>query len=90
MNRSSIERFAYRVSFVLTAAHCGLVAGDNARVGGRLLRSGFKATIANVIIHPHFNRKTLANDVAIVRLDGLEKQGSTREEQGAGRPRKQA
>lgn len=58
--------------YVLTSAHCGIVEGDNVRVGGRQIRSGYKATVEQVIIHPNFNRKTLVSDIAIVKLSGLE------------------
>lgn len=58
-------------AYALTAAHCGIVIGDEVRVGGRLLRSGFKANVDEVIIHPHFNPTTLAHDMAIVRLGDL-------------------
>lgn len=57
--------------YVVTAAHCGIVEGDQVRVGGRLLRSGYRAKVAEVINHPDFKRGSLVNDVAIVRLDDL-------------------
>eukprot|EP00178_Gracilaria_changii_P010019 TRINITY_DN291_c0_g1_i1.p1 TRINITY_DN291_c0_g1~~TRINITY_DN291_c0_g1_i1.p1 ORF type:complete len:489 (+),score=88.14 TRINITY_DN291_c0_g1_i1:2447-3913(+) len=58
--------------YVLTAAHCGVVQGDQVRVGGQQLRSGYQATAAEVIIHPDFDPLSLVNDLAIVRLEGLE------------------
>lgn len=58
--------------YILTAAHCGIVEGDDVRVGGSLLRSGYKATVDKVFIHPNFDRQSLVNDIAIVRLNGLE------------------
>lgn len=58
-------------SYVLTAAHCGVVVGDQVRVGARLLRSGYNATVGEVFMHPDFDPSTLVNDLAIVRLDGL-------------------
>ncbi|KAI0566611.1 serine protease P128 [Gracilaria domingensis] len=58
--------------YALTAAHCGVVEGDQVRVGARLLRSGYKATAAEVVIHPDFDPSSLVNDLAIVRLEGLE------------------
>ena len=58
--------------YALTAAHCGVVLGDEVRVGGRLLRSGYKAKVAEVIIHPDFNPASLVHDMAIVRLEALE------------------
>lgn len=58
--------------WVLTAAHCGIVVGDTVRVGGALIRSGFKATVDTVHIHPDFERNTLKNDVCLVKLGGLE------------------
>lgn len=57
--------------YILTAAHCGVVVGDQVRVGGRLLRSGYKATVGEVFLHPKFESGTLVHDLAIVRLDGL-------------------
>lgn len=57
--------------YVLTAAHCGIVVGDEVRVGGRLLRSGYKAKVAEVNPHPNFDTGSLVHDVAIVRLEGL-------------------
>lgn len=58
--------------WVLTAAHCGVVVGDQVRVGGRLLRSGYAATVDEVFVHPDFKRNTLRNDIAVIRLSGLE------------------
>lgn len=58
--------------YVLTAAHCGVMVGDDVRVGGRLLRSGYKAKVAKVIPHPSFKAESLVHDVAVVRLEGLE------------------
>eukprot|EP00737_Agarophyton_chilense_P002653 gb/GEZJ01003038.1/.p1 GENE.gb/GEZJ01003038.1/~~gb/GEZJ01003038.1/.p1 ORF type:complete len:492 (+),score=74.69 gb/GEZJ01003038.1/:1331-2806(+) len=58
--------------YVLTAAHCGVVEGDQVRVGAQHLRAGYKASAAEVIIHPDFDASSLVNDLAIVRLDGLE------------------
>lgn len=57
--------------YVLTAAHCGVVVGDQIRVGARFLRSGYNGTVAEVVMHPEFDASTLVNDLAIVRLDGL-------------------
>lgn len=57
--------------YVLTAAHCGIVLGDEVRVGSRMLRSGYKATVGEVFYHPNFDSSTLQNDIAIVRLDDL-------------------
>lgn len=57
--------------YVLTAAHCGIVLGDEVRVGSRMLRSGYKATVGEVFHHPNFDSSTLQNDIAIVRLEGL-------------------
>lgn len=57
--------------YALTAAHCGIVVGDNVRVGGRLLRSGYQATVAEVFTHPDFEAGSLVHDVAVVRLDNL-------------------
>eukprot|EP00177_Eucheuma_denticulatum_P001291 GFKZ01002344.1.p3 GENE.GFKZ01002344.1~~GFKZ01002344.1.p3 ORF type:complete len:292 (-),score=49.17 GFKZ01002344.1:896-1771(-) len=58
-------------SYVLTAAHCGVVVGDTVRVGGIVLRSGYKAVVAEVLLHPDFEAGSLAHDVAVVRLEGL-------------------
>lgn len=58
--------------YALTAAHCGVVVGDDVRVGGRLLRSGYKAKVARVILHPNFKAESLVHDVAVVHLEGLE------------------
>ncbi len=58
--------------YVLTAAHCGIVVNDNVRVGGKLLRSGYKAKVAAVHVHPNFVRSSLRDDIAVVRLEGLE------------------
>lgn len=57
--------------FVLTAGHCGVVPGDEVRVGGRLLRSGVKARVEEVLTHPEFEADSLRHDVALVKLDGL-------------------
>lgn len=58
--------------YVLTAAHCGIVVGDNVRVGGKLIRSGYKAKVASVHVHPGFVRSSLKDDIAVVKLEGLE------------------
>ena len=58
--------------YALTAAHCGVVEGDEVRVGGRLLRSGYKATVAEIFTHPDFKPSSLVHDIAVIRLDGLE------------------
>lgn len=57
--------------YVLTAAHCGIVIGDQVRVGGRLLRSGYRAKVGAVILHPEFEAGSLVHDLAIVRLENL-------------------
>jgi len=58
--------------YVLTAAHCGVVKGDQVRVGGKLLRSGYKATVDEVYNHPDFERSSLKNDITVLKLAGLE------------------
>ena len=60
--------------YVLTAAHC--VVGDSpsqvaVKVGGYRYGAadGQRANVSQIFIHPQYNTSTLANDIAILKLD---------------------
>ncbi|WP_232803941.1 trypsin-like serine protease [Motilimonas sp. E26] len=61
-------------AYVLTAAHC--VVGDSpsqvaVKVGGYnyAAADGQRANVSQIFIHPQYNTATLANDIAILKLD---------------------
>ncbi|WP_233051367.1 trypsin-like serine protease [Motilimonas cestriensis] len=61
-------------AYVLTAAHC--VVGDSpsqvaVKVGGYHYGAadGQRANVSQIFIHPQYNSATLANDIAILKLD---------------------
>lgn len=64
--------------YALTAAHCGVLVGDDARVGGTRLRAGLRTRVRTVTKHERFDARTLAHDVALVELAGLPPRGELR------------
>lgn len=60
--------------YVLTAAHC--VDGDSpnqiaVKIGGVKYNGtdGQRANVVNIYVHPNFNSRNLANDIALLKLD---------------------
>ena len=54
-------------SHVLTAAHCAEVIEDS--TSGTFEVDGRRYETINVFIHPDFNRRTYANDIAILAVE---------------------
>jgi secreted trypsin-like serine protease len=60
--------------YVLTAAHCvdgASPSGMSVRVGATTRRGseGLSAKVSQVYIHPNYSSQTLANDIAVLKLD---------------------